>query len=47
MKKILSVMLGLSLLTGAAATAFGQTDTNKKKSSKKKKKKSTTTTDKK
>ena len=45
MKKIMSLMLGLSLLTGVATTAFGQSDTNKQKS-KKKKKKSTNSTNK-
>ena len=29
MKKIMSLMLGLTLLTGAASVAFGQTDTDK------------------
>lgn len=49
MKKIMSLMLGLTLLTGAAAVAFGQTDTNKKtnkSSSKKNKKKNTNSTNK-
>jgi hypothetical protein len=36
MKKIMSLMLGLSLLTGAATVAFGQTDTDKEKAGKKK-----------
>ena len=40
MKKIMTMMLGLSLLTGAATVAFAQTDTNtegkKKKGGKKK-----------
>jgi hypothetical protein len=38
MKKIMTMMLGLSLLTGAATVAFAQTDTNtegKKKGKKK------------
>jgi hypothetical protein len=49
MKKIMSLMLGLSLLTGVASYAFGQTDTDKEKAGKKKggKKKSTDSTDKK
>jgi hypothetical protein len=47
MKKIIGLMLGLSLLTGVATTAFGQTDTNKQKSkSSKKKKKGTNSTNK-
>ena len=39
MKKIMSLMLGLSLVLGAATVAFGQdkTDTTKKKAKKKKK----------
>ncbi len=37
MKKIMSLMLGLSLVLGAATVAFGQ-DTNTKKSTKGKKK---------
>jgi len=36
MKKIMSLMLGLSLLTGVASYAFGQTDTDKEKAGKKK-----------
>jgi hypothetical protein len=48
MKKIMSLMLGLSLLTGAATVAFGQTDTDKEKAGKKGKKgKKGTDTDKK
>lgn len=43
MKKLMSLALGLSLLTGAATVAFGQTDTNKKQSKKKKGKKGTDT----
>jgi uncharacterized protein YxeA len=46
MKKIMSLMLGLSLLTGAAVVTFAQTDTDtaaKKKG--KKGKKGTDTTD--
>ncbi len=39
MKKIMSMMLGLSLLTGAATYAFAQTDTDKEKAGKKKGKK--------
>jgi hypothetical protein len=46
MKKIMSLMLGLSLLTGIATTAFGQSDTNKKAKSSKKKKKGTNSTNK-
>jgi len=44
MKKIMSVMLGLSLVLGAATVAFGQdkTDTTAKKTKKKKKKADTT-----
>ena len=44
MKKIMSVMLGLSLVLGAASVAFGQdkTDTTTKKTKKKKKKADTT-----
>jgi hypothetical protein len=38
MKKIMSLMLGLSLLGGAATMAFGQTDTDKEKAGKKGKK---------
>ena len=48
MKKIMSLMLGLSLLAGAATVAFGQTDTEKEKAGKKGKKgKKGTDTDKK
>ena len=48
MRRILSLMLALSLIGGVASTAFAQTDTDKKKSSKKKKgKKGTDTTEKK
>ncbi|HYK60937.1 MAG TPA: hypothetical protein VEV85_16015 [Bryobacteraceae bacterium] len=47
MRKLMSVMLGLSLITGAAAVAFGQDtkgdQTNKKNAKKKKKKKDTAT----
>lgn len=48
MKKLMSVMLGLSLITGAAAVAFGQDtpQTNKKNTKKKKKKKEDTVTNK-
>jgi hypothetical protein len=44
MKKIMSVMLGLSLVLGAASVAFGQdkSDTTTKKTKKKKKKADTT-----
>ena len=38
MKKLMSLTLGLALLTGAATMAFSQTDTDKKKATKKKKK---------
>ena len=38
MKKIMSLMLGLSLLTVAATVAFAQTDTDKEKAGKKGKK---------
>jgi hypothetical protein len=31
MKKIMSLMLGLALLTGTAAVVFSQTDTDKEK----------------
>ena len=37
MKKLMSLTLGLALLTGAATMAFSQTDTDKKKATKKKK----------
>jgi hypothetical protein len=48
MKKIMSLILGLSLIGGVATVSFGQTDTNKQKSAKKKKgKKGTDTTEKK
>jgi len=45
MKKIMSIMLGLSLVLGAASVAFGQdkTDTTKKTTKKKKKKGGDTT----
>jgi hypothetical protein len=47
MKKILALMLGLSLLSGTAVVSFGQ-ETNKKPAKKKKKsKKGTDTTEKK
>ena len=45
MKKIMSLMLGLSLLTGAVAVAFGQTDTEKQEKKKGKKGKKGTDTD--
>ena len=38
MKKIMSLMLGLTLLTGAATVAFSQSDTDKEKEGKKGKK---------
>ena len=38
MKKIMSGMLGLALLTGTATVAFSQTDTDKEKEGKKGKK---------
>jgi uncharacterized protein YxeA len=46
MKKIMSVMLGLSLVLGAASFAFAQdkTDTTKKATKKAKKKKKSDTT---
>ena len=47
MKKIMSLILGLSLIGGVASVSFGQTDTNKQKSGKKKKSKKGTDTDKK
>jgi hypothetical protein len=37
MKKLMSLMLGLTLLAGTATVAFSQTDTDKKKAAKKKK----------
>ena len=40
MKKLMSVMLGLTLLLGVATVSFGQTD-DKKTDGKKKKKKAT------
>jgi hypothetical protein len=43
MKKIMSVMLGLSLVLGAATVAFGQDKTDTTKTKKKKKKKADTT----
>jgi hypothetical protein len=43
MKKIMSVMLGLSLVLGAASVAFGQDKTDTTKKTKKKKKKADTT----
>ena len=47
MRRILSLMLALSLIGGVASTAFAQTDTDKKKAKKKKGKKGTDTTEKK
>jgi len=38
MKTIMSLMLGVALLTGAATVAFSQTDTEKEKKGKKGKK---------
>jgi hypothetical protein len=43
MKKIMSIMLGLSLVLGAATVAFGQDKTDTTKKTKKKKKKADTT----
>jgi hypothetical protein len=43
MKKIMSLMLGLTLLTGTATVAFSQTDTDKEKEGKKGDKKGTDT----
>jgi hypothetical protein len=43
MKKIMSLMLGLTLLTGAATVAFSQTDTEKEGKKGKKGKKGTDT----
>jgi hypothetical protein len=43
MKKIMTMMLGLSLLTGAATVAFAQTDTGTEGKKKKGKKKGTDT----
>jgi hypothetical protein len=39
MRKLMSLMLGLSLLTGVATFAFGQDDSKKDEKKKKKKKK--------
>ena len=44
MKKIMSALLGLSLVLGTATVTFAQQDTTKKKTHKKKSKKSTTST---
>jgi hypothetical protein len=41
MKKIMSALLGLSLVLGTASLSFGQQDTTKSKKSKKGKKKGT------
>jgi hypothetical protein len=38
MKKLMSLMVGLTFLTGTATVAFSQTDTNKKTAKKKKSK---------
>jgi hypothetical protein len=46
MKKLMSVMLGLTLLVGVATVSFAQTDTDKKEGKKKGKKKGTDSTDK-
>jgi uncharacterized protein YxeA len=46
MKKIMSLMLGLALLTGAATVAFSQTDTDKEATKKGKKGKKGTDTEK-
>ena len=46
MKKIMTMMLGLSLLTGAATVVFAQTDTNTNAKAKKKNKKKGTDTNK-
>ena len=43
MKKIMSLMLGLSLVLGAATVAFGKDDTTTKKTSKSKTKKTKAT----
>ena len=45
MKKIISLMLGLSLVAGVAAMAFGQPDTDKQKAKAAKKKKNKKGTD--
>ena len=45
MKKLMSLMLGLTLFGGAATVAFAQTDTNKQKAAKKKGKKGKKGTD--
>jgi hypothetical protein len=44
MKKIMSIMLGLSLVAGAASFAFAQDKTDTTKTTKKKKKKKADTT---
>jgi hypothetical protein len=44
MKKIMSLMLGMSLILGAATVAFAQDTTDTTKAKKKGKKKSTDTT---
>ena len=43
MKKIMSIMLGMSLVLGAATVAFGKDDTTTKKTSKTKTKKTKAT----
>jgi len=43
MKKIMSLMLGLSLVLGAATVAFGKDDTTTKKTTKSKKTKTKAT----
>lgn len=45
MKKIMSLMLGLSLVIGAASYAFGQEKTETQSKAKKKGKKKTTSSD--
>ena len=45
MKKLMSLMLGLTLLAGTATIAFAQTDTTKQKAAKKKGKKGKKGTD--
>ncbi len=43
MKKIMSIMLGMSLVLGAATVAFGKDDTTTKKTTKSKKTKTKAT----
>ena len=47
MKKLMTIMLGLALVTGVATTAFGQDDKKTEKKGKKGKKGKKTDTDKK